>query len=220
MNYTWNKLFSCRGVIVLFFVLTFSTACAVAVRQAFKVDQSLPIGNIQGDSFLGQRYPFKVKIPPGWQASTKYPDFLLQQGYDKEGLQATPVFLFNDRTKSSVQIDFSPAGRTVQFDQKLIEDLTRMGGGSFLSELREEHGKNIQVELSRVEPLQLKGVPYAARMSAKYAVKGESREQGWVYGFAEPFQIFILYLLTGQDLNPDKEALEQILPSFEYIGYQ
>jgi hypothetical protein len=55
-------------------------------------------------------------------------------------------------------------------------------------------------------------------MSGKLTVKGEEREQGWIYAFAEPFQIFILYLITDKDRVRDQEALEQALSSFEYLG--
>jgi hypothetical protein len=76
----------------VFFVLmvTSLSSCAIPVRQAFKVDESLPIGSIQGDFFVGQRFPFKIKIPPGWQGDTKYPGFLVEQGYGREGLKETP----------------------------------------------------------------------------------------------------------------------------------
>jgi hypothetical protein len=120
--------------------------------------------------------------------------------------------------QSSIQFDFSPAGRTVRFDQEMIEGLLRMSGRSFVSEVHKEHGKEAPIQLSKATPVQLKGVPYAARMSGKFTVKGEGREQGWIYAFAEPFQIFILYLITDKDRVRDQEALEEALSSFEYLG--
>ncbi len=72
--------------------------------------------------------------------------------------------------------------------------------------------------MSEAVPIRLKGVPYAARMWAELTLKGEPREQGWIYAFAEPYQIFILYLITGQKWDMDKKALEQALSSFEYLG--
>ena len=207
-----------RGGFILL-ALLLVTACALPpVRQAFKADESLPIGSIQGDSFVGQRYPFRVKIPAGWQGTTQYPEFLVEQGYGREGLKATPFFLFNPQTKSSMQVDFSPAARTARFDQKTMETLVRMGGGGLVSEIHEEHGEGTPIKLSKAVPIQLKGVPYAARMWAELTVKGEPREQGWIYAFAEPYQIFILYLITGEKGDMDKEALEQALSSFEYLG--
>ena len=219
-NKNWKQKFWFRKRIFLFliFSLMLVNACALPVRQAYRVDQSLPIGSIQGDSFVGQRFPFKIKIPAGWQATTQYPEFLVGQGYGREGLKETPFFLFNPQTKSSMQVDFSPAGRTVRFDQETIEAIVRMSGRSLVSEVHEEHGKDSHVELNKAAPVQLKGVPYAARMSAELTVKGEPREQGWIYAFAEPYQIFILYLITGQTRAADKEALEQALSSFEYLG--
>jgi hypothetical protein len=122
-------------------------------------------------------------------------DSLLAQDYGKEGLKETPFFLFNPKTQSSIHFDFSPAGRRVRFNQEMIEGLVWMSGRSFVSEVHEEHGKESPIQLRNTTPAQLKGVPYGTRMSAKLAVKGEQREQGWIYAFAEPFQIFILYLI-------------------------
>ncbi len=217
----WIKTFSGRRSSIFLQLILSSlllSSCAIPVRQLYKVDDSLPIGSIQGDSFVGKRYPFKVKIPAGWDGATRYPDLLVAQGYGVEGLKETPFFLFNPRTQSSIQFDFSPAGRTVRFDQEMIEGLVRMSGRSFVSEVHEEHGKEAPIQLSKVTPVQLKGVPYAARMSGKLTVKGEGREQGWIYAFAEPFQIFILFLITDKDRIRDQEALEQALSSFEYLG--
>lgn len=202
----------------LILVFSFLASCAQPVREAYRVDQSLPIGTLQGDSFVGERFPFTIKIPPGWKGATRYPEFLVDQGYGVEGLKETPFFLFNPRTKSSIQIDLSPAGRTARFSQEMIESLTRTGAGGLVAELRQEHGKDFPVQLSKAMPIQLNGVPYAARMSAEFTIKGEWQEQGWIYAFAEPFQIFILYLITGENRTADKAALEKALSSFEYFG--
>ena len=211
-----NKGWIQSGILFLLIVGLFS-ACAFPVRQAYKVDVSLPIGSVQGDSFVGKRYPFKVIIPARWEGTTKYPEFLVKQGYGVEGLKETPFFLFNPRTQSGIQFDFSPAGKTVRFDQEMIEGLVRMSGGSFVSEVHEEHGREAPIQLSKATPVQLKSVPYAARMSGKLTVKGEGREQGWIYAFAEPFQIFIL-LIIAKDRVRDQEAREKALSSFEYLG--
>ncbi len=202
------------------FILTavLLASCAIPVRQAYKVDGSVPVGTVRGDHFVGQRFPLRVKIPAGWQAATEYPEFLVDQGYDRESLKETPFFLFNPQTRSSIQFDFSPAGRTVRFSQEMIEGLTRSGAGGLMAELRQEHGKDFPIQLNRAVPVRLKGIPYSSRMSAVFSVKGETREQGWIYAFAEPFQIFILYLVTEKDRARDQEALEQALSSFEYMG--
>jgi hypothetical protein len=210
--------FGKRLFIFLILALPLVTACALPVREAYQVDTSLSIGSVQGDRFVAQRFPFTIRIPVGWQATTQYPEFLVEQGYGREGLKETPFFLFNPKTKSSLQIDFSPAGRHVRFNQKMIEDLTQSVAGGLVAELRQEQGKDFPIQLSQTAPIQLKGVPYAARRSAQFTIKGEAREQGWIYAFAEPYQIFIFYLITGESRAADKEALEQALSSFEYLG--
>ncbi len=206
--------------VILLSLLILTVACATPVRPPFKVNETLPVGRIQGNSFVGERYPFRIRIPEGWQVTTEHPDFLVEQGYGLEGLKATPFFLFNPLTHSSLQIDFSPAKRTARFDQGIIEAITKMAGSSLMSDLEEEYGKNLHVQLSRVELFQLKGVPYSARMSARYAVRGQPREQGWIYAFSEPYQIFIFYLAPGAALEEDKNTMEQALSTFEYLGTQ
>ena len=114
---TWRWILPLREIVTLLSLLILTAACATPIRPAFKVNESLPIGSVQGDSFIGERYPFKIKIPAEWQATTPYPEFSLEQGYGLEGLKETPFFLFNPLTKSSLQIDFSPAKRTAHFDQ-------------------------------------------------------------------------------------------------------
>ena len=89
-----------------------------------------------------------------------------------------------------------------------------------MSDLEEEYGKNFHVQFSQVAPVQLKGVPYAARMSARYLVKGQEREQGWIYAFAEPYQIFIFYLVPGINRENDNNTIEEALSTFEYLGIQ
>jgi hypothetical protein len=63
----------------------------------------------------------------------------------------------------------------------------------------------------------LKGVPYAAKTFTTYTIKGIKREHGWIYAFAEPYQIFILYLILEKEGSNDLEAFQAILDSFEYI---
>ena len=207
-----------RKWIILLAVFPLIMSCAISVREPFQVDESLLIGRIEGDSFIGQRFPFTIRIPDGWQAATQYPEFLTEQGYGREGLKQTPFFLFNPRTKSSIQVDFSPAGRTVRFSQEFMENLVQMSGKDFVNEVHLEHGEKVSMQLSKITPVRLKGVPYAARMSAQFTVQGKPREQGWIYAFAEPYQIFILYQITGPNREADKEALKQALSSFEYLG--
>jgi hypothetical protein len=142
---------------------------------------------------------------------------MLELGYDKGGLEESQVFIFNPATQSNLQIDFSPAGRYARFNQKTIERLTSMGEGSFKEELQNDYGKDIQVEISPTEPYTLKGVPYAAKKYATFTLKGVKREQGWIYAFAEPYQIFILYLVLEKEGMNDRQDIKSILDSFEVI---
>jgi hypothetical protein len=199
-------------------ILAFAAGCAgVPVRDAVKVDMKLPVGKVEGNQFTGSRYPFKVAAPPGWQVTTQYPKFMIDLGYDKEGLEASEVFLFNPATQSNLQIDFEAAGRYSTFDQRSIEALTTAATGSFQEELEKDLGKGAKAEIGPTEPVSLKGVPFAAKKYATYSAKGVNRNQGWIYAFAEPYQIFILYLILEKEGTNDLEALQAILNSFEYL---
>ncbi len=204
-----------KSFAVMFLVILVSAlaGCAGApVREAVKPDLSIPVGKIEVNQFTGIRYPFHVTAPPGWKISTQYPPFMIDLGYEKEGLEESQVFIFNPETRSNLQIDFSPAGRRAVFSQKKIEALTTMATGSFEEELRKDYGKDVEVKLSPTEPVRLKGVPYAAQKYATYSLKGQEREQGWVYAFAEPYQIFILYMALNAG---DRAGIQEILNSFE-----
>ncbi len=204
---------------IIFLLVVFSAGCAgIPAREPVKPDLSLPVGRIEGNQFTGIRYPFKVSAPSGWQIATQYPEFMLELGYDKGGLEESQVFIFNPATQSNLQIDFSPAGRYARFSQKTIERLTNMGGGSFKEELQNDYGKDIPVEISPTEPYTLKGVPYAAKKYATYTLKDVKREQGWVYAFAEPYQIFILYMVLEKEGVNDRQGIKSILDSFEVVS--
>lgn len=200
---------------ILLTVALFAGCAGVPIRQEVKVDKNLPLGKIEGQQFVGIRYPFKVSAPPGWKVTTEYPPFMIDLGYEKEGLEASQVFIYNPTTQSNLQIDFEPADRYSQFSQKGIENLTTAAMGSFQEELQKDYGKDIKPAIAPTEPYALKGVPYAAKKYATYTLKGVKREQGWVYAFAEPYQIFILYLILNG--APDRQAIKQILDSFEYL---
>jgi hypothetical protein len=64
----------------------------------------------------------------------------------------------------------------------------------------------------------LKGVPYAAKKYATFTLKGVKREQGWIYAFAEPYQIFILYMVLEKEGMNDRQDIKSILDSFEVIS--
>jgi len=201
---------------VIFLLLLFLAGCAgVPVRDEVKVNMKVPEGKIEGNQFTGLRYPFNVTAPPGWQVSTKFSEFMLNLGFEKGGLEESEVFIFNPATQSNIQIDFTPAGRYSTFDQEKIQLLTHVAGGSFEEEFRKDYGKNISFEISATEPYPLKGVPFAAKRYTTYTVKGIKREHGWIYAFAEPYQIFIIYVVMDKGEPKDHQDMKAILDSFE-----
>jgi hypothetical protein len=204
---------------IIFLFLVFSAGCAgIPVREEVKVDLKVPVGKIEGNQFTGIRYPFNISAAPNWQVTTKYPGFMLKLGFDKEGLEESEVFVFNPATQSNLQIDFTPTGRYSTWDQQKIEWLTTAAGGSFKSEFQKDYGKNVPFEISRTEPYSLKGVPFAAKRYTTYTIKGVKREHGWVYAFAEPYQIFIIYMVMEKEGVDDRPAIKAILDSFEVIA--
>ena len=205
------------GISLLILLLCAAGCAGVPVREAVKVDMSVPVGLVEGNQFTGIRYPLKLSAPPGWTITTEFPKFMLDLGYDKEGLEESQVFVYNPATQSNLQIDFTPAGRHTTFDQKKIEWMTTAATVSFTEEFQKDYGKKIQVEISLTEPYSLKGVPYAAKKYGTYTLKGVKRENGWIYAFAEPYQIFILYMILDQEGANDRQDLKTILNSFEFI---
>jgi hypothetical protein len=205
-----------RGLFIIL-ICVLLTGCA-AVHDNLKV----PAGEITGDQFAGIRYPFKVSAPPHWKMTTAFPGFLKSLGYEEPGpneKEVTELYLFNPSTESNLQIDFTPANRGVQFSQKSIEALTNAATESLKSELEQEHGRGvINVEVGPTESISLKGVPFAAKKYVTYTVKRVKREQGWIYGFSEPNQIFILYMILEKGGANDRQDLQKILNSFEVIS--
>jgi hypothetical protein len=99
----------------------------------------------------------------------------------------------------------------------LIERLTTTATGSLEGEVEKDYGKGIEVVVSPTEPISLKGVQFAAHKSVTYTARGLKREQGWIYGFTEPYQIFVLYMILEKKSASDREDLKKILNSFEVI---
>jgi len=204
------------AVIILAFL--FLAGCAwIPARKEAKVDLNVPVGKIEGNQLIGIRYPFKVSAPPGWQVATKYPEFMLKLGFDKEELEASQVFVFNPDTQSTLQIDFEPADRYSRWNQKNITQFTAAAAGSYKAEFEKTYGKKVPFEVGPTEAYSLKGVPYAAKRYATYTVKGVKHEDGWIYAFAEPYQIFIIYMILEKEGVDDRAAVKAILNSFEYI---
>jgi hypothetical protein len=209
-----RRLLEAAAVIILF---AFLTGCAgTPVRDAIKVDMKLPVGTVEGNQFTGARYPFKVSAPANWIIATEYPKFMVDLGYHKEGLEDSEVFLFNPQSQSNLQIDFTPAGRYAIFDQEKMEGLVNSVTAEVEDEVKEHFGKEVKVTHGSTEPVNLKGVPFAAKKYSTFKVQGQTREQGWIYAFTEPYQIFILYLVMEKDGENDRRAVKEILDSFEY----
>ena len=205
-----------RKSLSILFLVFFVVGCAgIPVREEAKVNLSLPIGKIEGNQFTGVRYPFNVSAPPGWKITTEIPNFMEQLGYEKAGLEESQLFIYNPSTQSNLQIDLTPAGRYSKFSQESIEWLTTAAAGSFKEEMEKDYGKDVRAEVAPTEPISLKGVAFAAKKFGTYTLKGSKREQGWVYGFSEPYQIFILYMILEKEGVNDRKDIKMILDSFE-----
>jgi len=205
---------------ILLFILLVGCA-GVHVRPALEEDVNIPSGKIEENKFIGIRYPFNVSVPSHWKMATKFPDFLEELGYDKPSptdREQTELYAYDPDTKSNIQFDFTPAGRYAAFDQKKMEWLVTAATDSLKSEIEKDYGRDTKVEVGPTEPISLKGVQFAAKKYAIYTVKGVKREQGWIYGFTEPYQIFILYLILDKEGTNDRQDLEKILDSFEVIS--
>ena len=99
-----------------------------------------------------------------------------------------------------------------------MELLTNLGTESFKIELDKAYGKGVvKPDVHPSEPFSLKGVQYAAKKYATYTAGGQKQEQGWIYGFTEPYQIFIIYSIFETKGANDWEDLKKILDSFEYV---
>ena len=211
-------MLSRKKYLVLFFVLIIAAGCAgVTIHD----DLDVPPGKIEGNQFAGVRYPFKVEVPQNWKMATEFPDFLKEMGYEEPGpsdKEVTELYIFNPSTRSSIQIDFTPAGKKAKFSQESIEWLTTSATESLKGELESEYGKELKVEIGPTTPYSLKGVTFAAKKYATYSLHGVKREQGWIYGFTEPYQIFILYMILEKEESNDRQDMAKILESFEVIS--
>ena len=214
-------MFLKKSTFAIVLLLILLVGCAGApVRPALQEDIRIPSGNIEGNQFTGIRYPFNVSVPPHWKMTTEFPGFLQELGYDKPSptdKEQTELYAYNPETRSNMQFDFTPAGRYATFNQKKIERLVTAATGSLTSEIEKDYGKAVKVEVGPTEPISLKGVQFAAKKYATYTVQGVKREQGWIYGFTEPYQIFILYMVLENEGASDRQDMKKILDSFEVI---
>ena len=211
-----------KSLLSISFFILFLVGCATTapVRPALKEDLSVPPGKIEENQFTGVRYPFNVSAPSTWKMATEFPDFMEALGYDRPSpndKEQTELYIYNPETKSNISFDFTPAGRYATFDQKSIEWLVTAATDSLKSEIEKDYGKEMKVEVGPTEPIPLRGVSFAAKKYATYTVKGLKREQGWIYGFTEPYQIFVLYMIMEKEGTNDRQDLKKILDSFEVI---
>ncbi len=211
-----------KKILMVSILFGFLFGCAwIPARPALQEDISLPAGKIEGNRFIGIRYTFNVSVPHHWKVTTEFPDFLEQLGYDKPfstDKEQTELYAYNPGTKSNINFDFTPTGRYSRFNQKNIEQLTDSATASMQAELDKEFGKGVvKPDFYPTTPFSLKGVEYAAKKYATYTARGQKREQGWIYGFTEPYQIFIIYSIFEKSGANDREDLKKILDSFEFI---
>jgi len=208
-------------LMMIIFVIFLSGCAGIPVRRALQENINVSPGRVEGNQFTGIRYSFNVSVPGHWKVTTEFPDFLEQLGYDKPfstDKEQTELYAYNPETKSNINFDFTPTGRYARFNQKRIELLTSMATESLKAELDKEFGKGVvKPDVFPAEPISLKGVKYAAKKYATYTAKGQKREQGWIYGFTEPYQIFIIYSIFEKEMAGDRQDLKKILDSFEYI---
>jgi hypothetical protein len=109
----------------------------------------------------------------------------------------------------------TPAGRRARFNEKVIRGITATAYNGLVEELKMDHGRDFRIEGSSPTPYSLKGVQYAAHQFVKYKL-GETRTtHGWVYGFTEPYQIFIIYIVLEKEGFDDLKEIKKILDSFE-----
>lgn len=208
-----------RSLFVVLIAILLAGCVWIPARKEVKVDLTLPVGKIEGSEFTGVRYPFKISAPPNWKIATKFPPFMEEMGFDVEGLEESEVFLYNPSTQSNLQIDLAGAGRYSRFDQKMMEWLVGTAAtSSFKEQFEKDYGKAAQFELGPTTPYSLKGVQYAAKRYAIYADKGVKWTHGWIYGFSEPYQIFIIYMILEKEGSMDHQDIEKILNSFEMLS--
>ena len=211
-----------KKMLMMIVLPVFLFGCAgIPVRPALQENISVSSGKIEGTQFNGIRYRFNVSVPPHWKLTTEFPDFLEEMGYDRPfstDKEQTELYAYNPETKSNINFDFTPTGRYSRFTQKGIEGLTTSVTKNITSELETGRGKGVDnIEVGPTEPISLKGVRYAAKKYVTYIYKGVKREQGWIYGFTEPYQLFILYSILEIPGASDREDLNKILDTFEFI---
>jgi hypothetical protein len=208
-----------RSLSILFLAFFIVGCAGVPVREALYENLKVPSGNIEGNKFTGIRYPFKVSATSHWKMSTEFPDFLQSLGYDKpspEDKEQNELYIFNPITQSTILFDLTPALPYGQFSQELQESRVTKVTGIIVGDLQKDYGKELQVQVAPTESISLKGVQFAAKKYVTYTLKGVKRQQGWVYGFSEPYQIFVLYVILEKEGANDRKDIDVIMNSFEF----
>jgi hypothetical protein len=211
-----------QKILMMLVSFLFLLGCAgIPARPALEENIRVSPGKIEGNQFTGIRYSFNVSVPAHWKLSTEFPDFLEEMGYDRPfstDKEQTELYAYNPETKSNLDFDFTPADRYSRFNQKVMEGFTNSVTPNIVSDLEQERGKGVDnIVVGPLEPISLKGIQYAAKKYVTYTFKGQKREQGWIYGFTEPYQMFILYLIFEKEGSNDRQDMKKILDSFEFI---
>ncbi len=206
------------SIVIILFVL-FLECTEIPARPALEEDIRTPSGKIEGNQFIGIPYSFNVSAPPNWKITAEFPDFMEKLEHDipfSTDQEQTELYAYNPETRSNIAFHFTPADRYRRFSRKQTEWLAAFLTKIMVSELEKERGMGVaNIDVGPTEAIPLNGVQYAAKKSVTYTVQGAKREQGWIYGFAEPYQILILYRILGRDGVNDHQGMKQILDSFE-----
>jgi hypothetical protein len=100
----------------------------------------------------------------------------------------------------------------------VIEGITATAYNGLVEELKMDHGRDLRIEGGPPAPYPLKGVQYAAHQFVKYKVGETKTIHGWVYGFTEPYQLFIIYMAFEKEGFDDLKDIPKILESFEIVS--
>jgi hypothetical protein len=137
------------------------------------------------------------------------------EDWDSSLIEESELFLINP-AQINIQIDLRP--RAGEPDSVRNDSMLTATGAGVGEELKMEHGRDFPVEVNPVTPYLLKGVQYAAHRFVRYKL-GETRvSHGWVYGFSEPYQLFIIYMVLEKEGSKDLEEAKKIIDSFEMVS--
>lgn len=169
-------------------------------------------------------------VPEGWQATTKVPDFLVRQTVEhvsqhmREEGRAIPVdlenqvrvrlasnelFLFHDKTRTHLDIDFSPI--EVNETPPLRESVAR---SAYFAEQELIAEPDVTEVESSSKEFFLSGTEYAYRIDATFKRDGEPRRFIGVIAFIERHWLFLYYTeetLSDSDLQQFEELLKGLV---------